>query len=149
MLHSSLSLIWASVSQAGMLKPLWVDPTCPPATNGTQAPSSRSLMQRRWTIGMWGRQSPVSRPVCWSVCKIYSTYVVFSSKLYCGWSCVMAPGSKHVPVQCVSRRWARRRHVCEAMGVRATCQRLTLLCFMKNINCLSVRSIQVYKCISG
>lgn len=26
MLHSSLSLIWASVSQAGILKPLWVDP---------------------------------------------------------------------------------------------------------------------------
>lgn len=51
MLHSSLSLIWASVSQAGMLKPLWVGPTTPHATHGTQAPSSRSLGPRRWTEG--------------------------------------------------------------------------------------------------
>lgn len=109
MLHSSLSLIWASVSQAGMLKLFWVDPTCPPATHGTQTPSSCSQRLRRWTKGTRGRQSHVSGPVCWSVCKIYSTYVVFSDKLYGGWSCAMALDSKHLPVQCMSQRQARRR----------------------------------------
>lgn len=112
MLHSSLSLIWASLSQARMLKLLRADPTCPPATLGIQTPSSHSLGLRHWTIGTWSGQSHVSWPVCWSVCKIYSTYVVFSDKLYGGWM-VMSKGSQQqAPPSPVCEPEAGKKRAC-------------------------------------